>query len=92
MEYYKFVIKFVMVKGFSDNEVKNDAEINESKKEKKGLAAFLKGKKFTYTLPGKKQINIFGSIVLSLNLILILLVILYLKNQEFHDFVFNVGR
>ena len=81
-----------MVKGFSDNEVKSDAEIIESKKEKKGLAAFLKGKKLTYTLPGKKQINIFGSIVLGLNLILILLVILYLNNQEFHDFVFNVGR
>ena len=81
-----------MVKGFSDNEVKNDVVINESKKQKKGLAAFLKGKKFTYTLPGKKQINIFGSIVLGLNLILILLVILYLNNQEFHDFVFNVGR
>ena len=85
-----------MVKGFSDNEVKNDDELKEakkeSKKEKKGLAAFLKGKKFTYTLPGKKQINIFGSIVLGLNLILILLVILYLKNQEFHDFVFNVSR
>ena len=92
MEYYKFVIEFVMVKGFSDNEVKNDPEIKESKKEKKGLAAFLKGKKFTYTLPGKKQINIFGSIVIGLNMILILLVILYLKNQEFHDFVFNVGR
>jgi len=81
-----------MVKGFSDNEVKIDEEIKESKKEKKGLAAFLKGKKLTYTLPGKKQINIFGSIVLGLNFILILLVILYLKNQEFHDFVFNVGR
>ena len=81
-----------MVKGFSDNKVKNDAEIKESKKEKKGLAAFLEGKKFTYTLPGKKQINIFGSIVLGLNLILILLVILYLNNQAFHDFVFNVGR
>ena len=84
-----------MVKGFSDNELKIDTQIKESKKEKKekkGLAAFLKGKKFTYTLPGKKQINIFGSIVLGLNLILILLVILYLKNQEFHDFVFNVGR
>ena len=81
-----------MVKGFSDNEVKNDAEIEESKKEKKGLAAFLKGKKFTYTLPGKKQINIFGSIVIGLNIILVLLVILYLKNQAFHDFVFNVGR
>ena len=81
-----------MVKGFSDNEVKNDVEIKESKKEKKGLAGFLKGKKFTYTLPGKKQINIFGSIVIVLNIILSLLVILYLKNQEFHDFVFNVGR
>ena len=81
-----------MVKGFSDNVVKNDAEIKDSKKEKKGLAAFLKGKKFTYTLPGKKQINIFGSIVLGLNLILILLVVLYLNNQEFHDFIFNVGR
>ena len=81
-----------MVKGFSDNELKNDAAIKESKNEKKGLAAFLKGKKFTYTLPGKKQIHIFGSIVLGLNMILILLVILYLKNQELHDFIFNVGR
>ena len=84
-----------MVKGFSDKEVKNNTQnnqINETKKEKKGLAGFLKGKKFTYTLPGKKQINIFGSIVIGLNLILVLLVILYLKNQAFHDFVFNVGR
>ena len=81
-----------MVKGFSDNEVKNDAQIKDLKKEKKGIASFLKGKKFTYTLPGKKQINIFGSIVLGLNIILILLVILYLNNEEFHDFVFNVGR
>ena len=80
-----------MVKGFSDKEV-NNVQIKESKEEKKGLASFLKGKKFTYTLPGKKQINIFGSIVLGLNMILLLLVILYLKNQEFHDFVFNVGR
>ncbi|ABV51161.1 possible Beta-lactamase [Prochlorococcus marinus str. MIT 9215] len=80
-----------MVKGFSDNEVKNDTQ-NIQVKEKKGLAGFLKGKKFTYTLPGKKQINIFGSIVIGLNIILVLLVILYLKNQEFHDFVFNVGR
>jgi len=81
-----------MVKGFSNNKVKNDVEIKESKKEKKGLAGFLKGKKFTYTLPGKNQINIFGSIVIGLNIILVLLVILYLKNQQFHDFVFNVGR
>ena len=70
-----------MVKGFSDNEVKNNGEIKESNKEKKGLAAFLKGKKFTYTLPGKKQINIFGSLVIGLNIILILLVFLYLNNQ-----------
>ena len=80
-----------MVNGFSDTEVKNNTQ-NTQIKEKKGLAGFLKGKKFTYTLPGKKQINIFGSIVIGLNIILVLLVILYLKNQEFHDFVFNVGR
>ena len=80
-----------MVKGFSDNEVKNNTQ-NTQIKEKKGLAGFLKGKKFTYTLPGKKQINIFGSIVIGLNMILVLLVIMYLKNQAFHDFVFNVGR
>ncbi len=80
-----------MVKGFSDNEVKNNTQ-NTQIKEKKGLAGFLKGKKFTYTLPGKTQINIFGSIVIGLNIILLLLVILYLNNTEFHDFVFNVGR
>ena len=81
-----------MVKGFSESEVKNDESIKDLKKEKKGLASFLKGKKFTYTLPGKKQINIFGSIVLVLNILLVLLVILYLNNQEFHNFIFNVGR
>ncbi len=81
-----------MVKGFSESEVKKDKLIKEFKKEKKGLAGFLKGKKITYTLPGKKQINIFGSVVLVLNIILVLLVILYLNNQVFHDFIFNVGR
>ena len=81
-----------MVKGFSDEEVNNNSQIKNPKEEKKGLASFLKGKKFTYTLPGKKQINIFGSLVIGLNIILILLVLLYLNNQEFHDFVFNVGR
>ena len=81
-----------MVKGFSESEVKNEKPIKDLGKEKKGLASFLKGKKFTYTLPGKKQINIFGSVVLALNIILVLLVILYLNNQGFHDFIFNVGR
>ena len=81
-----------MVKGFSESKVKNDEPFKALKKEKKGLASFLKGKKFTYTLPGKKQINIFGSIVLGLNIILVLLIILYLNNQKFHDFIFNVGR
>ena len=81
-----------MVKGFSESEVRKDEPIKDLKKEKKGLASFLKGKKFTYTLPGKKQINIFGSIVLGLNIVLLLLVILYFNNQEFHDFIFNVGR
>ena len=81
-----------MVKGFSESEVKNDQPIKDLKKEKKGLASFLKGKKFTYTLPGKKQINIFGSVVLGLNLGLVFLVFLYFNNQDFHDFIFNVGR
>ena len=81
-----------MVKGFSESKDKNEEPVKDLKKEKKGLAYFLKGKKFTYTLPGKKQINIFGSIVLVLNIVLLLLVILYFNNQEFHDFVFNVGR
>ena len=81
-----------MVKGFSEKDINNDDPVKELKKEKRGLASFLKGKKFTYTLPGKKQINIFGSIVLGLNLALILLVILYFNNQGFHDFIFNVGR
>ena len=81
-----------MVKGFSESEVKNDQPFKDLNKEKKGLASFLKKKKLTYTLPGKKQINIFGSIVLGLNLVLVLLVFLYFNNQEFHDFIFNVGR
>ena len=81
-----------MVKGFSESEFKNVKPNKDLKKEKKYLASFLKGKKFTYTLPGKKQINIFGSVVLGLNMVLILLIILYLNNQEFHDFIFNVGR
>ena len=81
-----------MVKGFSESKIKNDEPIKVLKKEKRGLASFLKGKKFIYTLPGKKQINIFGSIVIVLNVFLIIMVIFYLNNQEFHDFVFNVGR
>ena len=81
-----------MVKGFSDSEVKNDSQKKDSEKEKKGLASILKDKKITYTLPGKKQINIVASIVLGLNGILLLLVILYLNNQKFHDFVVNIGR
>tara|TARA_S200000501_G_C20782730_1_gene725785 strand:- start:1083 stop:1328 length:246 start_codon:yes stop_codon:yes gene_type:complete len=81
-----------MGKGFSESEIKNNESFENLKKEKKGLAFFLKEKKFTYTLPGKKQINMFGSIVLILNLVLVLLVILYLYNQEFHNFIFNLGR
>ena len=81
-----------MVKGFSDGEVKNDEPNKDLEKEKRGIASILKEKKITYTLPGKKQINIIGSIVLGLNIGLILLVILYLNNQQFRDFVFNIGR
>ena len=81
-----------MVKGFSENKVKKDKSVQEIKKEKKGIASFLKGKKLTYTLPDKKQINIFGTIVLGLNIVLVILVSLYLKNEQFHNFIFNIGR
>ena len=81
-----------MVKGFSDGEVKNDEPNKVLKKEQRGIGSILKEKKITYTLPGKKQINIFASIVLGLNIVLVLLVILYLNNQDFHDFIFNIGR
>ena len=81
-----------MVKGFSDGEVKNDEPNKDLKKEKRGLTSILKEKKITYTLPGKKQQNIIGSIVIGLNIGLILLVILYLNNQQFRDFLFNIGR
>ena len=63
-----------MVKGFSESEVKNKEPIKDLQKNKKGLASFLKGKKFTYTLPGKKQINIFGSLVLVLNIIFTIMI------------------
>ena len=86
------ILSFFMVKGFSENQVNKYKKGLEQKKDKKGLAAFLKEKKFTYTLPGKKQINIFGSIVLILNIILVLLIFLYFNNKGFHDFIFNVGR
>lgn len=85
-------MRVFMVKGFSNKEIEQNKPVINLKKDKKGLASFLKDKKFTYTLPGKKQINVFGSIVIGLNLGLVLLVFLYLNNQEFHDFIFNVGR
>ena len=83
-----------MNKGFSDNlntnkEKDKDKVDNESKK---GLAKILSEKKFSYTLPGKRQINIFATIVLALNFFLVIGVILFFNNETFHDFVFNVGR
>ena len=81
-----------MSKGFSESEVNSDKSSKELPKENSNIFSILKEKKFTYTLPGKKQINIFGSIVLSLNIILVILVILYLNNEVFRDFIFNIGR
>ena len=80
-----------MEKGFSEKKEQNDTKTEEIKT-KKGLAAFLAGKKFTYTLPGKRQINVFATIVLVLNIMLSLGVIFYFKNQSFRDFIFNIGR
>ena len=81
-----------MEKGFADKEEKFNDNRSELVTNKKGIAKFLEGKQFTYTLPGKKQINIFGSLVLGLNLILIIVTLLYFKNESFHDFIFNIGR
>ena len=58
-----------MNKGFSDNSSLNNDKAEEVKNPKTGLAKILAEKKFTYTLPGKRQINIFATIVLGLNFI-----------------------
>ncbi len=45
-----------------------------------------------YRIPGKRQRIIVASIVLGLNLLLLLAVVLYFKNPEFREFIYNVGR
>ena len=81
-----------MNKGFSNSENKDEGELKDLDNPKKGLSKILAEKKFTYTLPGKRQINIFATVVLSLNFLMILGVILFFNNQTFHDFIFNVGK
>ncbi len=81
-----------MNKGFSNSQDNIEDETKNPDKPKKGLSKILAEKKFTYTLPGKRQINIFATVVLSLNFIMILGVILFFKNESFHDFIFNVGK
>ena len=79
-------------KGFSEQSSEVNKKIEDDSKPKKGLAKILAEKKFTYTLPGKRQINIFATIVLGLNITFIVGIILFLKNDKFHEFIFNVGR
>ena len=81
-----------MNKGFSENSNLDSNKAEEIKNPKTGLAKILAEKKITYTLPGKRQINIFATIVLSLNFILLVGIILFLNNESFHDFIFNFGR
>ena len=81
-----------MNKGFSDKSNLDNDKAEEIENPKTGLAKILAEKKFTYTLPGKKQINIFATIVLGLNFILVIGIILFLNNDSFHNFIFNVGR
>ena len=81
-----------MNKGFSDNSNLDNKKAEQIKNPKKGLAKILAEKKFTYTLPGKRQINIFATIVLGLNLLLLVGIILFLNNGSFHDFIFNFGK
>jgi len=82
------LLYFMNNKGFSEksNEVDNES------KPKKGLAKILAEKKFTYTLPGKRQINIFAFVVLGLNLFFVVGILLFFNNDAFHDFIFNIGR
>ena len=79
-------------KGFSDKSNGVNNKVEDESEPKKGLAKILAEKKFTYTLPGKRQINIFATIVLGLNIVMVAGIILFLKNDTFHDFIFNVGR
>ena len=81
-----------MNKGFSNNQDTLESELENQDEPKKGLSKILAEKKFTYTLPGKRQINIFAIIVLSLNSLMIMGVILFFKNDSFHNFIFNVGK
>ena len=81
-----------MNKGFSNSQDNFEDKSKNEDNPKKGLSKILAEKKFTYTLPGKRQINIFATVVLSLNFIMILGIILFFKNQTFHDFIFNVGK
>jgi len=79
-------------KGFSDKSDGDNNKAEEESKPKKGIAKILAEKKFTYTLPGKRQINIFAFIVLGLNLFFVVGILLFFNNNSFHDFIFNVGR
>ena len=81
-----------MEKGFSNSKENVEKKTDETGQSKTGLAAILENKKFTYTLPGKRQINIFATVVLTLNFLFLLGIVLYIKNQSFHDFIFNFGR
>ena len=79
-------------KGFSDKSNSLENKFEDEIQPKKGLAKILAEKKFTYTLPGKRQINIFAFVVLGLNLFFVVGILLFLNNDAFHDFIFNVGR
>ncbi len=45
-----------------------------------------------YTMPGKRQRVVIGSIVLGLNLLLVVAVLLYFYNPSFQEFIYTVGR
>ena len=83
---------FMIKKGFSDTSKEINTKVDDESKPKKGLSKILAEKKFTYTLPGKRQINIFAFVVLGLNLFFVVGILLFFNNDSFHDFIFNVGR
>ncbi len=45
-----------------------------------------------YKVPGKRQRVIIGSIVISLNVLLVISVLVYFYNPSFQEFVYNFGR
>ena len=65
------------------------SEINDSRKEE---VVFKLPGGVRYSLPGKRQRVILGSLVVGLNILLVVAVIAYFYIPSFQEFIYNVGR